>query len=63
MVDTLLAGVQLDKVRVATELPEKAATPSNVVEVVAAPLVKENDPVQVPLTVKVFEKPLEESLV
>jgi hypothetical protein len=33
------------------------------VEVVAAPLVKENDPVQVPLTVKVFEKPLAESLV
>lgn len=62
VVPTLEAGVQLETVRLATELLDNAADPSNTVFVVAGPLVNAKVPEQVPLTVSVVEKPLAVSL-
>jgi hypothetical protein len=62
VVPTLEAGVQLETVRLATELLDNAADPSNTVFVVAGPLVSAKVPEQVPLTVSVVEKPLAVSL-
>jgi hypothetical protein len=54
--------LQFETFRLTTALLDKAAIPSNVVLVVAGPLVSEKEPVQVPLTASVFVKPLAANL-